>query len=156
MRILIYMDTAYFAMGCFWHPQVIFDEIEGVVKTVVGYSGGDVPQPTYEMVCGGNTGHYETIEITYDPSIVTYTQLLDAFWQNIDAYDAGGQGPDRGSQYQAALFTTSELQAQAAKDSIAEQDSPESVAVSVQPLKGFYPAEDYHQKYMQKRYRGQL
>lgn len=146
-------DTAIFAGGCFWCMQPEFDNLPGVSKTMVGYSGGTVANPTYEQVSTDTTGHYEAIEITYDPAQVSYAQLLDIYWHNIDPLDAGGQNYDRGQHYQTAIFTNSDAQLSAAEESkkkVALFFAPRPVATKILPAKPFYAAEDYHQKYYEK------
>ncbi len=146
-------DTAIFAGGCFWCMQPEFDATPGVIKTVVGYSGGDVANPTYEQVSTDRTGHYEAIEITYDPAKVSYDKLLDIYWGNIDPLDAGGQLYDRGQHYQTVIFTNSPTQQKAAEASKAKVEkffAPKPVATKILSAKPFYAAEDYHQKYYEK------
>lgn len=146
-------DTAIFAGGCFWCMQPEFDNMQGVSKTVVGYTGGTVANPTYEQVSTDTTGHYEAIEITYHPAQVKYEDLLDVYWHNIDPLDAGGQNYDRGQHYQTAIFTNSDTQlklAQASKGKVEAFFAPKPVATKILPAKPFYPAEDYHQKYYEK------
>lgn len=145
--------TAIFAGGCFWCMQPGFDNTPGVTKTVVGYSGGHVPNPTYEQVVSDTTGHYEAIEVTYDPSKVTYEQLLPIYWENIDPLDAGGQFADRGEHYQTVVFVADDAQraaAEASKKTIEQKFAPKPVATKILPAKPFYAAEDYHQKYYEK------
>ena len=145
--------TAIFAGGCFWCMQPSFDAMAGVVSTTVGYTGGHVENPTYEQVSTDTTGHYEAIAITYDPSSVSYEQLLPIYWENIDPLDAGGQLADRGQHYQTAIFYADEAQktaAETSKQTIEAKFAPKPVATKILPAKTFYPAEDYHQKYYQK------
>lgn len=146
-------DTAIFAGGCFWCMQPEFDNMQGVSKTVVGYTGGHVANPTYEQVSTDTTGHYEAIEITYDPATVKYEDLLDIYWHNIDPLDAGGQNYDRGQHYQTAIFVNGPAQqaaAEASKKKVEAFFAPKPVATKILPAKPFYPAEDYHQKYYEK------
>ena len=148
------LQLATFAGGCFWCMQPPYDSLEGVVSVVVGYSGGDTTNPTYYDVLRGDTGHREAVQITYDPSRITYAELLDVFWRQIDPTDAGGQFADRGPQYITAIFYHDEAQRQAAERSRQELaasgkfDRP--IATQILPYKSFYPAEDYHQCYYQK------
>ena len=109
--------TAVFAGGCFWCMEKPFDELVGVTQTLSGYSGGQKLNPTYEQVSAGTTGHAEVVQITYDPSKVSYQQLLDVFWRNVDPFDAGGQFCDRGSQYRSAVFVANASERQAAEAS---------------------------------------
>lgn len=143
-------DTlATFAGGCFWCMQGEFQAIEGVSKVVSGYTGGSTPNPTYEQVCTGKTGHIEAIEVTYDPQQVSYAQLLDVFWRNIDPLDEYGQFSDKGSQYRAGIFYHDGEQktlAEASKEKVKERFG-QPVASFIQPATVFYPAEDYHQDY---------
>lgn len=147
-------ETATFAGGCFWCIQPPFDKLEGVVSTTVGYTGGSEKDPTYEQVSYGKTGHAESIEIIYDPKKVTYEELLEVFWMNINPTDSGGQFVDRGKQYRPAIFYYGEAQkkaAEASKDKLDKSgkfDKP--VVVEIVEATEFYPAEDYHQKFYQK------
>ena len=154
------LATATFAGGCFWCVESDFDSVPGVVETVSGYTGGTTPDPTYRQVTAGGTGHYEAVRIRYDPEKVSYERLLHLFWRSVDPTDAGGQFCDRGASYRTAIFTTTEEEhrlAEASKEAIKRSGVLEqSVATSIEPLKEFYPAEDYHQDYYVKnpvRYR---
>lgn len=146
--------TAIFAGGCFWCMQPPFDNTEGVLHTEVGYTGGHVEKPTYRQVSSGTTGHYEAIRVTYDPARVSYQQLLDVFWHNIDPTDEIGQFADRGPQYQTAIFYADESQreqAEASKDALTATgkfDRP--IVVKILPASTFYAGEEYHQEYYQK------
>jgi len=146
--------TATFAGGCFWCMQPPFDTLEGVVSTEVGYTGGEVENPTYEEVCLGDTGHYEAIRVTYDPELVSYEKLLETFWHNIDPTQSNGQFADRGPQYLTAIFYHDDAQKREAEASKAalqvsgKFDRP--IATEILSAKTFYPAEGYHQKYYQK------
>ncbi|WP_134683899.1 peptide-methionine (S)-S-oxide reductase MsrA [Brevibacillus migulae] len=148
------MEKATFAGGCFWCMVKPFDEQPGIIQVVSGYTGGHVENPTYEQVCSEETGHYEAVQITFDPSIFPYTKLLDIFWQQIDPTDAGGQFHDRGGSYRTAIFTHTEeqrSQAEASKRVLEESgrfDKP--IATEILPAGPFYPAEDYHQDYYKK------
>jgi methionine-S-sulfoxide reductase len=147
-------ETATFAGGCFWCIQPPYDKLEGVVSTTVGYTGGKEKDPTYEQVSYGKTGHTESIEIIYDPKKVTYEELLEVFWMNINPTDSGGQFVDRGKQYRPGIFYHGEAQkkaAEASKDKLDKSgrfDKP--VIVGIVEAAEFYPAEDYHQKFYQK------
>jgi methionine-S-sulfoxide reductase len=146
-------DTAIalFAGGCFWCMEPPFAKLDGVLAVVSGYTGGHMENPTYREVCSGTTGHTEAIEITYDPDKVSYDELLDVFWANIDPTDASGQFVDRGSQYRTGIFYLDEEQkhqAEASRKRLAESrrfDSP--IVTEITAATTFYPAEDYHQNY---------
>ena len=147
-------ETATFAGGCFWCIQPPFDKLGGVVRTTVGYTGGKEKDPTYKQVSYGKTGHAESIQIVYDPKKVTYEEILDVYWMNIDPTDSGGQFVDRGKQYRPAIFYHDEAQKRAAEasreklDKSGRFDSP--VVVEIVAATEFYPAEDYHQKFYMK------
>lgn len=144
---------ATFAGGCFWCIESAFLDVEGVKKTEVGYSGGDLPNPTYEQVCGGKTGHFEAIRLTFDPEKITFLQLLELFWRRIDPLDPGGQFADRGPQYQTAIFyhdAEQKRQAEFSKQLVADLfDRP--IATRILPAAPFYPAEGEHQAYCTKQ-----
>ncbi len=146
---------ATFAGGCFWCMQQPFDETPGVISTSVGYTGGSVPHPTYEQVLTGNTGHAEVIAVTYDPHQVSYEQLLDVFWRNIDPTQRWGQFADRGTQYRTAIFVHDEAQRQAAEVSkqhlAASGKFREPLVTEIVAAVPFYPAEEYHQHYYRKQ-----
>lgn len=146
-------EKATFAGGCFWCMEPAFDITDGVVETVVGYTGGRVKNPTYEQVSNGTTGHVEAIEVTFDPARVRYEDLLAIFWENIDPFDAEGQFADKGSQYHSAIFTHSDAQRQAAEASrarISAMFPGKPIATTIRPASEFYPAEAYHQDYYRK------
>ncbi len=150
--------TAVFAGGCFWCMEKPFDVLEGVSATVSGYTGGSVANPSYEQVSAGRTGHTEAVSITYNPSKVSYQQLLDIFWRNVDPLDGGGQFCDRGSQYRSAIFVADDAERRAAEasKSALEQRLGKPIATQIVAAAKFYAAEDYHQNYYQKnplRYR---
>jgi peptide-methionine (S)-S-oxide reductase len=141
--------SAIFAGGCFWCVEEAFDKVPGVVATTSGYTGGNSANPTYEEVSGGGTGHYESVKVDYDPARVTYAELLDAYWHNIDPFDSRGQCCDKGSQYQSAIFVggpDEEALARATKDKVAAQFNM-PVATKILPAQAFYPAEGYHQNF---------
>ena len=144
-------DTAVFAGGCFWCMEEAFEAVPGVVDVRSGYIGGTVPDPTYAQVSAGRTGHYEAIEVVFDPARVSYARLVDRFWRNVDPEDATGQFCDKGDQYRAAIFPRDERQRQVATASKAALDAskrfPRPVAVRIVPATRFYPAESYHQDY---------
>ncbi len=145
---------ATFAGGCFWCLEHAFMNKTGVVSVVSGYTGGHVPDPTYEDVCSGETGHAEAVRITYDPGRVSYRELLDIFWRNIDPTDGGGQFADRGSQYRGAIFYHTgeqKAEAEASRDGLAATGwFTRPIAVTIEPATDFYPAEDYHQQFCLK------
>ena len=147
-------ELATFAGGCFWCMVKPFDQWPGILKVVSGYTGGNVENPTYEQVCSDTTGHYEAVQITFDPSVFSYKELLEVFWQQVDPTDAGGQFGDRGSSYQTAIFYHSEEQRQQAEESKKEmqENGPFNLPIvtPILPAKTFYPAEEYHQDYYKK------
>lgn len=143
---------AIFAGGCFWCVEADFDRIPGVLETISGYTGGQVADPTYQQVSAGGTGHREAVRIAYDPALVSYEALLEAFWHSVDPTDPGGQFCDRGESYRTAIFTLDEAQREAAERSkrAAEAELGRPVATTIEPAGTFYPAEDYHQDYYRK------
>ncbi|HOE16038.1 MAG TPA: peptide-methionine (R)-S-oxide reductase MsrB [Syntrophorhabdaceae bacterium] len=146
--------TAVFAGGCFWCMESDFEKVDGVIEAISGYTGGSVPNPTYEQVCDGNTGHVEAVKVIYDPEKITYEKLLDVFWRHIDPTDAGGQFADRGAQYRTAVFYETEEERQTAerskKNLAATGPFTRPVCTEILPLGSFYPAEAYHQDYYKK------
>ena len=146
--------VATFGFGCFWCTEADFDKVPGVLKTISGYMGGHVKNPTYQQVSRGNTGHTEVVQITYDPAKVTYAQLLQHYWRNVDPFDRNGQFCDRGSQYRPAIFTHSEAQARIAQDSRRAIDTSgrfdTKIVVEVTPASEFTTAETYHQDFYKK------
>ena len=146
--------VATFAGGCFWCMEPPYDKLDGVLATTSGYTGGDTVDPTYEQVSAGGTGHAEVVQITYDPSKVSYDELLEVFWRNVDPLDAGGQFCDRGEQYRTGIFVHDEEQrrlAEASKQALEESkrfDRP--IVTEIVAVGPFYPAEDYHQDYYEK------
>ena len=154
------LARATFAGGCFWCMEGPFDKVPGVVSTTSGYTGGSVPRPSYEMVSSGTTGHAESVEVLYDPKKVSYSQLLDVYWHNVDPTDGGGQFCDRGNQYRTAIFYRGDeerrLAEQSKKDIEASGKLKKPIVTQIVPAGEFYPAEDYHQDYYIKnpvRYR---
>lgn len=144
---------ATFAGGCFWCTQADFDKVPGVVETIVGYTGGHVKDPTYQQVSHGETGHYESVQIIYNPNKVSYQQLLSVFWHNIDPTDAKGQFCDIGSSYRAAIFYNNNEQKKLAigsKQQLIKSGRFRQMVTEILPAKPFYLAEEYHQKYYQK------
>lgn len=147
------MEIATFAGGCFWCMVKPFDQYEGIEKVISGYTGGHVPNPTYEQVCSETTGHYEAVQITFDPEIFSYEKLVEIFFQNVDPFDAGGQFFDRGQSYQTAIFYHSEEQrdiAEMVTQRMEQQTFQKKVAVKLLPASPFYEAEAYHQDYYKK------
>jgi peptide methionine sulfoxide reductase msrA/msrB len=148
------LEYATFAGGCFWCMEPPFENLDGVHEVIVGYTGGDTENPSYEEVSSGETGHYEAIQISYDPERVTYEELLEVYWRQIDPTDAGGQFVDRGTQYRTAIFYHNQQQKKLAEESrrrleeSGRYDKP--IMTEILPYQEFYPAEDYHQDYYQK------
>ena len=146
--------TAIFAGGCFWCIQPAFDKAKGVIKTVVGYCGGTEPSPTYELVSSEKTGYRESIEVTYDPAKISYDQLLDIYWRQIDPTPADGQFTDIGPSYRAAVFYGNDEEkkiAQTSKEKLARSGRfSKPIVTEIVPAMKFYPAEAYHQKYYQQ------
>ncbi|MEE8558782.1 MAG: peptide-methionine (S)-S-oxide reductase MsrA [Myxococcota bacterium] len=149
------METATFAAGCFWGIEAAFRRIEGVRSAVVGYAGGSLENPTYEAVCTGGTGHAEAVEVEYDPAVVSYEDLLEAFWSMHDPTTMNRQGPDVGTQYRSALFFHTPEQEAAAKTSKSKLESSRRlrspIVTEITPASTFYRAEEYHQQYFEKR-----
>lgn len=148
------VEKATFAGGCFWCMESPFEKIDGVKEVVSGYTGGHKENPTYEEVSAGSTGHVEAVEVTYEPSRVTYPQLLDVFWRQIDPTDPGGQFVDRGSQYRAAIFYHGEEQrilAEKSREAIGKSGRFQApIVTEILPASRFYKAEEYHQDYYRK------
>ena len=146
---------ATFGAGCFWGVEAAFRQVEGVTKTEVGYAGGTLENPTYEDVCSHTTGHAEVVEVTYDPERVSYEQLLDVFWRKHDPTQLNRQGWDIGDQYRSVIFFHDEEQRAAAERSKAALEASrlhrKPIVTLIEPAQTFYPAEDYHQQYLEKR-----
>ena len=145
-------ETATFAGGCFWCMQPPYDKLPGVISTTVGYTGGTKPNPTYDEVCSGTTGHAEAVQIVFDPAQSTYARLLDVFWQNIDPTTKNQQFADRGTQYRTAVFYHSDEQRRLAEASQAQWAASgkfggRPLVTEIVPASTFYPAEAYHQQY---------
>ena len=147
-------EKAYFAGGCFWCMEESFDKVEGVIKSISGYSGGHLKDPTYEDVIYKDTGHVEEIEITYDPQKTSYNNLLNIFWKNIDPFDEFGQFCDKGKSYRSVVFYQSEKQKKVIKESFkkVEKKFNSKVVTLIWKYEKFYPAENYHQNYYQKNF----
>lgn len=147
-------ELATFAGGCFWCMVSPFEEQPGIIKVVSGYTGGHTANPTYREVCAGDTGHFEAVQITFDPSVFPYTRLLELFWQQIDPTDPGGQFHDRGDSYRTAIFYHTPEQQRLAEESklslAASGRFDKPIATLILPAAPFYPAEDYHQDYHKK------
>ena len=149
------MERATFAAGCFWGVEATFRQMPGVTSTRVGYTGGKTENPTYKEVCTDRTGHAEAVEVEFDPAQVTYTQLLKVFFENHDPTQVNRQGPDWGSQYRTAIFFHSPEQQSQAEQFKQELEKAhrysKPIATQIVPAVTFYPAEDYHQQYLEKR-----
>jgi len=144
---------ATFAGGCFWCMEPPFDKLDGVISTTSGYTGGHKENPTYEQVSSGTTGHAEAIQVIYDPDKITYDQLLEVFWRNVDPTDGGGQFCDRGSQYRTAIFYHDDEQkrlAERSRQAVIESTGFKEIATEITRASAFYPAEEYHQDYYKK------
>ncbi len=153
------MEKATFAAGCFWGVEAAFRRVEGVTSASVGYTGGTLGNPTYQDVCTDTTGHAEVVEVLYDPSVVSYEELLDVFWSIHDPTQLNRQGPDVGTQYRSAVFFHTPEQEAAARASwealgnSGKFDGP--IVTEITPASTFYRAEQYHQRYLEKRSPGQ-
>src|SRR6185436_1438577 len=144
-------EKATFGSGCFWCTEAVFQRVEGVSGVVSGYAGGESPNPTYRQVCGGDTGHAEVIQITYDPSRVSYEQLLEIFWKTHDPTTLNRQGNDHGTQYRSVIFYHTEDQKKLAEKYKQKLDAAgiwkDPIVTEIAPYSVFYPAESYHQNY---------
>lgn len=144
-------ETAVFAGGCFWCVEAVFESVEGVLAARSGYAGGHVPNPTYEQVCTGTTGHAEAVEVTYDPSKVSYADLLEVFWNSHDPTTPNRQGPDVGTQYRSAIFYRTQEQRRMAEESKRRLEEAgvfgAPIVTEIVALEAFYPAEEYHQDF---------
>jgi len=147
------LESGIFAGGCFWCIEAVFEGHQGVYSAVSGYTGGETKNPTYSEVTSGATGHYEAVEVQFDPAVVTYEELLMMFWKSIDPTDAEGQFADKGSQYQTAIFYNSPEQKEVAEHSKVEiqKEFEKEVVTKILPVEPFYEAEEYHQDYSQKQ-----
>lgn len=149
-------QKATFGAGCFWHVEEAFRHVRGVVNTTVGYSGGNTRNPTYRDVCSGRTHHAEVVLVEFDPALVPYEELLEVFWREHDPTTLNRQGPDVGEQYRSVVFYHTEEQRTAAIASkerlqTTERFKNRKIVTQILPAKEFYPAEEYHQKYLEKR-----
>lgn len=144
-------EVAIFGGGCFWCLEAVFDRLEGVTSVECGYAGGQVENPTYRQVCGGDTGHVEVVRVTFDPARITYRDLLDVFFEIHDPTTPNQQGNDVGEQYRSVIYYTTEEQREQAEEVIAkltaERKFHDSIVTTVEPAPKFYVAEDYHQEY---------
>ena len=149
-------QKAQFAAGCFWHVENTFRKIPGVIDAISGYTGGHVEAPSYEQVCRTDTGHAEAVEVTFDPDLVSYEQLLECFWELHDPTQINRQGPDVGRQYRTAIFTSTPEQAEQAQASktAAQTRFAAPIATSIESAATFWKAEEYHQRYFEKQGRG--
>ena len=149
------LERATFGAGCFWGVEVAFRQVPGVTDATAGYLGGTFPSPTYEDVCTGRTGHAEVVQVTYDPAHVSYDDLLDVFWSSHDPTTLNRQGPDRGTQYRSAIFYHNDEQKTKATASRerwgASGKFPRPIVTEITPASAFYRAEEYHQRYLEKR-----
>jgi peptide-methionine (S)-S-oxide reductase len=149
------LEKATFGAGCFWGVEATFRQMPGVWRTLVGYSGGQTANPTYKEVCSDATGHAEVVQVEYDPTKVTYDQLLQVFWENHNPTTLNRQGPDVGTQYRSAIFYHNDQQKQLAEKSKQELSASgkwsKEIVTEINPAKPFYEAEDYHQQYLEKR-----
>lgn len=153
------LQTATFAAGCFWGVEKAFQQAKGVNETIVGYTGGNFESPTYENVCSGKTGHAEAVQIKFDPTEVSYEQLLKLFWSIHDPTTPNRQGPDIGSQYRSVIFYHTPIQEKLAKQSKEKLEQSggykNPIVTEIMPATTFYPAEEYHQQYLRKGNGGQ-
>lgn len=148
-------ELATLGAGCFWGVEVTFRNVPGVKDALVGYLGGTLKNPTYRDVCTGRTGHAEVVQVKYDPAEVSYDKLLDVFWENHDPTTLNRQGPDVGAQYRSAIFYHTPEQKRAAEESKARLEASgrfrRPIVTEITEASTFYPAEDYHQRYLEKR-----
>ena len=147
------MEIAVLALGCFWGPEIKFSKIEGIIKTEVGYCGGNSPTTTYKEVCTGNTNHAEVVKLDFDEKIITYEKILKTFFQIHDPTTLNSQGPDFGTQYRSEIFYLNDNQKMIAEKVLNEVNERLSgkVVTKISLLKNYCPAEEYHQKYLEKR-----
>ena len=147
-------DKAYFAGGCFWCMEESFDQVDGVISTISGYSGGHLKNPTYQDVIYKDTGHVEAVEITYDSKKIDYEKLLDIYWKNIDPFDSAGQFCDKGKSYRSVIFFQTQLEKELIEKSFKKMEKlfKNKIVTLVWKYEIFYPAEDYHQDYYEKNF----
>ena len=147
------MEIAVLALGCFWGPEIKFSKINGIIKTEVGYCGGNSPKTTYKEVCTGNTNHAEVVKLEFDKKIISYEKILNIFFEIHDPTTLNSQGPDFGTQYRSEIFYLNDAQKQIAEKVIDDENKKLSgkVVTKLSLLKNYCPAEEYHQKYLEKR-----
>ena len=147
------MEIAILGLGCFWGPEIKFNKLDGVIKTEVGYCGGDSKETTYKEVCTGNTNHAEVVKLDFDPKIISYEKILEFFFEIHDPTTLNSQGPDFGTQYRSEIFYLSDKQKKVAENIIKKVNSnlSEKVVTKSSLLKNYCPAEEYHQKYLEKK-----
>ena len=147
------MEIAVLGLGCFWGPEIKFSKLEGVIKTEVGYCGGESKETTYKEVCTGNTNHAEVVKLDFDPKVISYEKILDFFFEIHDSTTLNSQGPDFGTQYRSEIFYLSDKQKEIAENIIEKVNSnlPGKVVTKFSLLKNYCPAEEYHQRYLEKR-----
>jgi peptide-methionine (S)-S-oxide reductase len=148
------LQVATFGSGCFWCSEAVFSELEGVVKVEPGYSGGTVPNPSYEQVCTDSTGHAEVAQVTFDPRVISYRELLEVFFSTHDPTTLNRQGADEGTQYRSVILCNDQSQRDAAQKMLKELSDEKvfrnPIVTEIAPLKAFYPAEDYHREYYKR------
>ena len=147
------MEIAVLGLGCFWGPEIKFSKLEGVIKTEVGYCGGDSKETTYKEVCTGNTNHAEVVKLDFDPEIISYEKILEFFFEIHDSTTLNSQGPDFGTQYRSEIFYLNDKQKEISENTIEKMNSSLSgkVVTKSSLLKNYCPAEEYHQRYLEKR-----
>ena len=147
------MEIAVLGLGCFWGPEIKFSKLEGVIKTEVGYCGGDSKETTYKEVCTGNTNHAEVVKLDFDPKIISYEKILGFFFEIHDPTTLNSQGPDFGTQYRSEIFYLNDKQKKISENAIEKMNSSlsEKVVTKSSLLKNYCPAEEYHQRYLEKR-----
>jgi methionine-S-sulfoxide reductase len=150
------VEKAIFAAGCFWGVQYYFDQVPGVISTIVGYTGGNIENPSYELVCTHTTGHAEALEITFDPNLISYSKLVKHFFKMHDPTTLDRQGPDIGDSYRSAIFYLDDTQKDIAEKErdTAKSNFSEPIVTEITKASAFYPAEDYHQKFAERTGRG--
>ena len=147
------MEIAVLGLGCFWGPEIKFSKIDGIIRTEVGYCGGNTTQTNYKEVCTGNTNHAEVVKLEFDPKIISYNKVLEFFFEFHDPTTLNSQGPDFGTQYRSEIFYLNEKQKNIAEETIEKENKKLSgkVVTKLSLLKNYCPAEEYHQKYLEKR-----